>query len=210
MADASALGEVGTTLVARLFETLRDEVTPPLGESNVALASPAALPEDDNVRLSLFLYDVTENSHHKNAHREAVGIDPVTGFDEFSNPPLALDLHYLLTAYSIETAAGTSADTATQHELLGLAMQTLYDAAVLEDVPATNDRTTINLVSAPDDKRMDIWSTFPDTPYQPSVTYVVGPVFVDSRRHETTQRVVEREIGVYVPDAATPDDEGDR
>lgn len=70
-------------------------------------------------QLNLFLYQVSANQGWRNAglpSRDATG-------QRLSNPPLALDLHYLLTAYG---AADLNAEV-----LLGYAMHLLHETPVL-------------------------------------------------------------------------------
>ncbi|PJI52282.1 hypothetical protein CTI14_44950, partial [Methylobacterium radiotolerans] len=69
--------------------------------------------------MNLFLHQVTPNAAWRNAalpSRDAAG-------GRIANPPLALDLHYLLTAYG---RAELQAEV-----LLGYALQLLHESAVL-------------------------------------------------------------------------------
>ena len=87
----------------------------------------------ENTQLNLFLHQVTFNSGWRN---HALPSRDGSGRQRLSNPPLALDLHYLLSAYSGEEFSGEI--------LLGYAMQVLHDRPVL-------DRQTISaaLTAAP-------------------------------------------------------------
>ncbi|MEJ2416717.1 MAG: DUF4255 domain-containing protein [Exilibacterium sp.] len=70
-------------------------------------------------QLNLFLYQVTPNVGWRNADmpaRDGAG-------NRLSNPPLALDLHYLLSAYGAEDL--------NAEILLGYAMQLLHDTPVI-------------------------------------------------------------------------------
>lgn len=71
-------------------------------------------------QLNLFLYGVTPNAGWRN---EALPSRDGAGRARLSNPPLALDLHYLLSAYS---AGDLHAEI-----LLGYAMQLLHEMPVL-------------------------------------------------------------------------------
>ena len=71
-------------------------------------------------QLNLFLYGVTPNPGWRN---EALPSRDTAGRARLTNPPLALDLHYLLSAYS---AADLHAEI-----LLGYAMQLLHEMPVL-------------------------------------------------------------------------------
>ena len=71
-------------------------------------------------QLNLFLYLVTPNPGWRN---EALPSRDATGRQRLTNPPLALDLHYLLSVYS---GGDLHAEI-----LLGYAMQLLHEMAVL-------------------------------------------------------------------------------
>ena len=74
---------------------------------------------DAQSRLNLFLYQVTQNAGWRNA-----GLPSRNGQGErINNPPLALDLHYLLTAYGV--------DELHAEILLGYGMQLLHETPVL-------------------------------------------------------------------------------
>ncbi len=74
---------------------------------------------DEEVALNIFLYQVTPNQGWRNAGLPAR--DP--GGDRTGNPPLALDLHYLLTA--------TAPKDLYPEIIMGFAMQTLHETGVL-------------------------------------------------------------------------------
>jgi hypothetical protein len=74
---------------------------------------------DEKSQLNLYLYHVTPNSGWYNADLPSRDNDG----NRLSNPPLALDLHYLLTAYG--------ADDFDSEILLGYAMQMLHETPVL-------------------------------------------------------------------------------
>jgi len=124
MSNALAIGAVTAVLRDLLNDGLVDhDVTGSLG-GNVTVS---ALPPDririgdglEQSQLNLFMYQVTPNAGWRNValpSRDSRG-------DRTSNPPLALDLHYLLTAYG---AQEFHADI-----LLGYAMQALHETPVL-------------------------------------------------------------------------------
>lgn len=81
-------------------------------------------------QLNLFLYAVTPNPGWRN---EGLPAHDTTGRTRLTNPPLALDLHYLLSAYS---GGDLHAEI-----LLGYAMQLLHETPVLT---RTAIRTALN------------------------------------------------------------------
>ena len=57
---------------------------------------------DSSLQVNLFLHQVTYSAAWRNVGQPSVGAD---GSTRLKNPPLALDLHYLLTAYASEDCA---------------------------------------------------------------------------------------------------------
>ena len=83
--------------------------------------------EDEN-QVNLFLHQVTHKPGWRNADLPSLGADGKTAL---KNPPLALDLHYLLTVYG--------SDNWQAEALLGCALLALHDTPVLSraDIAAT-------------------------------------------------------------------------
>lgn len=124
MSNFLAIGAVTALLKNLLDEGLiqRDLSGKLGGDPSVETVAPDLMLEkvkDKEARLNLFCYQATPNIGWRN-----VGLPSLNGQGErSSNPPLALDLHYLLTAYS-EQAFGAEI-------LLGFAMQLLHETPVL-------------------------------------------------------------------------------
>ncbi|HVK56632.1 MAG TPA: DUF4255 domain-containing protein [Burkholderiales bacterium] len=123
---SNALAVAGVTAVIKdLLDTglIDQQVTDAMGKGvtvsatapdNIELTGANATP-----RLNLFLHQVTPNPAWRN-----IGFPSHDGRgDRISNPPLALDLHYLLTAYGNEDLQA--------EVLLGYAMQLLHETPVL-------------------------------------------------------------------------------
>jgi hypothetical protein len=183
------------------FETLRDvsrtlldllKVNLPDVADDIALASPKAAGTN---LLTLFLYKVTENPELKNA--ALLATPRADGRLESRKAPLSLDAYYLLTAH-----AGDPANHLEAHRALSRAMRVFYDNGILQgsllraDDPSTGLtaesvlRLTLNPISMEDMTR--IWSVFPDTPYEISVSYLVTPVAIDSARQFAGAPVVDQ------------------
>jgi hypothetical protein len=90
-------------------------------------------PDDDRVSdadgLNLFLYRVTESPFAKNVDWPGDRFNPA----KVKRPPLALNLHYLLTAF-VKKTAGSAQDDITAQQLLGNAMVILHEFPVLNDI----------------------------------------------------------------------------
>ena len=125
---SNALAIAGVTAV------LRDLLNDGLINHNISgllgsTVTVSALPPDrvvpvngtESTQLNLFLHQVTFNTGWRN---HALPSRDGSGTQRLSNPPLALDLHYLLSAYSAEELGSEI--------LLGYAMQLLHEVPVLD------------------------------------------------------------------------------
>lgn len=119
---SSALAIAGVTAVLKdlLDNGLIDHDLSAVGSISVTAQPPDRITtgQTENNQLNLFLYQVTANLGWRNA---ALPSRDVRG-GRLTNPPLALDLHYLLTAYG---AADFNAEV-----LLGYAMQLFHENPV--------------------------------------------------------------------------------
>jgi hypothetical protein len=118
-----ALAAVTATLCDLLNNGLIDNDLSPVGSFSVTAVPPDRIETGatETNRLNLFLYQVTPNLGWRNE-----GLPSHDSSDpriRLSNPPLALDLHYMLTAYG---SADFSAEV-----LLGYGMDLLHEARVL-------------------------------------------------------------------------------
>jgi len=120
MSSALAIASVTAVLRDLLNNGLvNHDVQATVGSASVSATSPDRIDKDEPSRLNLFLYQVSPNASWRN-----VGLPSRNGNGErISNPPLALNLHYLLTAYGV---ADFHAEI-----LLGYGMQMLHETPVL-------------------------------------------------------------------------------
>lgn len=123
MSSAFAIAAVTVVLKDLLNDGLiNHDLAADLGQVAVTSLAPEMISvnkADDQSQLNLFLYQVTPNSGWRNADLPSYTSSGV----RVSNPPLALDLHYLLTAYSSQELHSEI--------LLGYAMQLLHETPVL-------------------------------------------------------------------------------
>jgi hypothetical protein len=123
MSSALAIASVTAVLRELLHDALVDhDVSAIVADAEVTAVAPDRVPLENGEtgRLNLYLYGVTPNAGWRN-----VGLPSRNGLGErLTNAPLALDLHYLLTAYGAEDFHA--------EVLLGYAMQRLHEVPVLE------------------------------------------------------------------------------
>jgi len=189
LSDYRAIADVGETLI----ELLRDNMEDLVDRESIVLFSPGEIDSNENVRLSLFLYQVLENIHLRNQEMQIA--DPKT----LTFPPLVLELYYMLTSH---LASGTQDKTdraLEEHKVLGRAMQTIYNHSILKGSVLKgnldkNEELHIMITSLSLEDLSKIWSTFPNKSFRSSVCYVVTPVRIDSDREMGVQRVVSKEI----------------
>lgn len=191
MSDYTAIADVGETLIELLRDNMQGLI--PRKES-IVMASPGEIESNDDVRLSLFLYQVLENTHLKNQQMQIKDSTTLTF------PPIALDLYYMLTSYPSGTQDITER-TREEHSVLGRVIQIINDnsklnRSFLKGSLATNDyeiHVTLSPLSLDDMTKM--WTTFPGKPFRSSVCCLVTPVMIDSGRETTVHRVVSKEAG---------------
>jgi Pvc16 N-terminal domain len=180
--------------IADVSRTVVDLLKTQIGDSNlkIALASPK---NPGNNELTLFLYKLTPNADLNNADRRFVpGPNGTLAAERAS---LVLDAYYMLTAHASDpTRLGDA------HRALSLGMRVFHDHGIVSgsllraDSPShglTADsllRITLTPITMEDMTR--IWSVFPDTPYEISVSYLVTPVEIESALEVTGAPVVDQ------------------
>lgn len=192
MGAPSALKDVTALLVdllrVRLASTEDDEL---LETHQVQPVPPTAVDDDSNVRLGLYLHDVSTYSARASNSPEIEDEQKV-------RQPLALDAHYLLTAFPDDNAENEATGIYDQQEVLGTAMQALYDTNVIEPekLPDSIGDQRLTITFEGDDRQatLDLWSAFPDVPKHPCANYRVGPVLIDSTQRTPFERVSDRDV----------------
>ena len=138
---SNALAISGVTAVLQYCLTQVYNSTSALPSVKVSAVAPdlfadSSTTDNSSLRVNVFMHQATFSSAWRNAGLPSLSADGVT---RLKNPPLALDLHYLLTAYASED---------TQAEaLLGYAILMLFENPVLSrDVirKALNSATVMN------------------------------------------------------------------
>lgn len=154
------------------------------GAGGIVFNNPTETAQNPANRLSLWLYQVTENEFLKN--------DPVRQGNtllRLLQPPLPLNLFYLLTPFAL--------DRESDLLLLGKSMEVLYDNAIIRLTDPVNDvidELRLILCRLTLEELTRIWEALRE-PYRLSVCYQVRVTRIDSQRQPETERVVERTAG---------------
>lgn len=156
-------------------------------EAAIVLQNPTEAMEDSSNRISLWLYQVNENEFMKNR-------PPLRQVDDQAPdphgaariPPLALDLHYLVTPL------GPSAEA--DHMLLGRTLETLYDASTVflhDPGSAVAEELRVIFCRLALDEIAHVWEALQKA-YRLSVCYQLKVARIDSSRIPAHARVIQR------------------
>jgi hypothetical protein len=163
-----------------------DDVIRPIvgGEAGIVFRNPTETARDSAHRLSIWLYQISENEFVKNQPMLRTSND-----DESRFPPLAINLSYLLTPFGSTSEA--------DQLLLGKAMQVLHDTATFFLRDAASDiaeelRVVFRRMTLEELTR--IWDALRE-PYRLSVCYEVRVARIDSNRIPEHARVLDRIAG---------------
>lgn len=214
MSTALAIASV----TAVLKDLLQNGLVAPELAATVGEVAVTALPPDridvseatGRTQLNLFLYHVTPNAAWRN-----VGLPSRAARGELlTNPPLALDLHYLLTAYG---ARDLHAEI-----LLGYGMQLLHETPVLareairlalnppgggdpspellalfeSELDEQVEQVKITPESMSMEELSKLWSAF-DARYRPTANYLASVVLIEGRK-TTRAALPVRARNIYV------------
>ena len=133
-------------------------------------------------QLNLFLYQVVANVAWRN-----LDLPGQVHSGESAPPPLALNLHYVITAWG----RGDSDSDAISHRVLAAAMSTLHDRAVLDrndirnalpdnDLANQVERVRITPLPQSVDELSRLWTAF-QTSYRTSAAYEATVLLIDSQ-----------------------------
>lgn len=185
MSNTDAIAAVTVTLQSILFQGLK------VGFSglDVTLRPPdKARPDaETNNRVNLFLYQVSRSAAWVNADMPRQVLP-----GEIGNPPLPLNLFYLITAYG----EANDAIKPTGHRLLGAAMSILHDHPILgaeeihlatqgplpdADLDRQIERVRLTHHPISLDELSKLWTGF-SSPYRLSAAIQASVVLIESRR----------------------------
>lgn len=193
MSNPLAISATTLTLQAILQSGIvSDPADTDLTDTTVTILPPDKARGNNNAnQLNLFLYQILPNAAWRN-----MNIPSQVAPGETGNPPLALSLHYLITAF------GKDNDTTLPfgHHLLGKAMSILYDHALLgpdeiraatsgtlpgSDLDKQIDRVRITLQPMSLEEISKLWTGLV-TQYRLSVGYEVSVMLIDSTQPKKT------------------------
>jgi len=151
--------------------------------TTITTLPPDKAQEGNGKRLNLFLYHITPNAAWRN-----MPLPNQVKSGEFGYPSLAVDLHYLLTAYD---SADQEADLDTQR-LLGRAMlifhdNGLIDRALLEQISPDSglhqqvEQIKVTPLPLSLEEMSKLWTTF-QSQYRLSVAYQVSVLLIESTK----------------------------
>ena len=186
MSDARAMSAVTATL-RNLLTAPVQELISGLGALAVTTVPPdmARKGETRPPQLNVFLYQTVINAAWRNMDMPRQ-VRP----GEVAPPALALNLHYLVTAYA--RGDNDNDDTASGNLLMGGAMSVLHDHAILgrqeirdalgdSNLADQVERIRITPLALSIDEMSRLWATF-HTAYRISAAYECAVVLIDSQQ----------------------------
>lgn len=203
---SNALAIAGVTAVLRdLLDSgmIDHEITDAMGQGvSVSAVAPDTVPiEGSNAKpqINIFLYQVTPNAAMRNLDLPARNRNGV----RLSNPPLALDLHYLITAYGVgdlqsevllgyamqllhETpvparAAIRAALNPPDMPVDGTLLPSVYQALRASDLAEQYEQIKITPTPMNTEEMSKLWSAI-QAHYRPTAAYQVSVLLIESRR----------------------------
>jgi len=187
MGTFTVLRDIGETLKA----ILKQNISELSNESSIIFESPADIKPASETRLSIFLYQIAENSSLKNMEPEPVGLD------QMQCPPLVVDLFYLFTPYAQIRE--------TEFIILERVMQIFHDNPVLRNPILQGNlersgnseiRVLMNTLSSTE--LGELWQRFMNAAFKLSVSYMLTPVKIPSEKKKDITRVIEKDISFYL------------
>ncbi|MEV6345876.1 DUF4255 domain-containing protein [Actinoplanes sp. NPDC051851] len=172
MGNYGVIADVSEIIRDALSTALRD-LLPIRTEAELNDLSDTVSP--DPPKLTIFLYEIAEDAASRN--RAPVRSDPSQGAPTVRKPPMALVLRYLITAWG--------GDAPTQQRMLGKALETFYDNAILAGaqlsgtLAAGTDALHFMLTPLSLDQKAWVWYAI-QKPYRLSLNYEVRVVNLDS------------------------------
>jgi len=191
MSDYRAIQGVSSSIKNLLeqFMFLNRPDVPPDDRVEINIGLPDQ--EAEGKRVNLFLYHIKECPYLKNQD-----LPGAASPGEYGHPPLALDLHYLMTAY----AESDEGDQIEAHQILGDAMRALHDHSYLlgnildPALEGSVERAKVTLDPLTVEDVTKVWVAL-NTPYRLSVGYKVTIVQLQSRLQRSVPGLISETPG---------------
>ncbi len=176
MTNSLAIAAITTTLRNIITRGIREE----LGSGIVTTRPPDKARDGDNSnQVNIFLYQTLPNASWRNTD-----IPSRVRPGETGHFPLALNLYYLITAYSKDN------EDIIGHKILGETMRILHDFAIINPIDIRNalpeselhnqiERVKITPQHLNIEELSKLWATF-QTQYRISVAYEVSVILIES------------------------------
>lgn len=175
MSDYTVVKQVNELLRRLLFAGMTDEAAQYFNAIDaIHIGSPketADLANTQPKRLSVFLYQVTEDPFMKNRHPHRGN-----GAFEMRVPPMALRFHYLITPF-VPDADGNAI-------VLGKVLETLYDnstMAVTDPISGQTEEVRVIFETLTLPELAEVWEALKE-PYRVSLAYQLRVPRLESRR----------------------------
>lgn len=186
MPDYNVISDVSLTLQSVLTDALQslDPASPPVAEIHDLQGQISTAP----ARITIFLFETVEDPSARNRPRVMSTNAPNLNLKK---PPMALLLRYMLTPWS--------GDRVTDYKMLGRALQTFYDGAILHGtqlqggLAGTDQALKVTLSPLPLEERARVWYAI-QRPYRLSITYEVRVVNLDAEMVKQVSPVAQRTI----------------
>jgi hypothetical protein len=196
LAGSDVISDVSAVLEQLLTDAMSSLTGPPAPIAEIHDLNgviPTAPP-----RLTMFLYDIREDPSMRN--RPKVREPDGNGF-QVRKPPMALCLHYLLTAWG--------GSRITEERMLGRVLQALYDQPILSGAMLTgslaglDEPIHITLVPLTLEEKARVWWSI-QKPYRLSLNYEVRVANLESETLIEAQAVTTRTLDSALPDRVGP------
>jgi hypothetical protein len=195
MADFGVIAAVSETLQTVLTNALSTLAPQPDQAPVAELHDLQGTISTSPARLTIFLFEAVEDPSARNRPRVRGMAPPDLTLQK---PPMALLLRYLLTPWG--------GNRVTEHQILGRAMQVLYDGAILSgpdlkgSLAGTDDALKVTLAPLSLEERTRVWHAV-QKPYRLSVSYEVRVVNLDTEQQDLLTPVRRRSLDFAVPEA---------
>ncbi|HML05300.1 MAG TPA: DUF4255 domain-containing protein [Methanobacterium sp.] len=181
MDDYNVIADVSDTLI-QLMDN--NQI---INSNEVDLSSPEDI--GSGKKLSLFLYQITENPYLKNQDMHMIDTN------KYGKSPLALSLFYLITSHSPEMGENIKQD----HIVIAKILQMINDNPIIRDPfllgSLTGKELKLILHSISLDELNKLWSIISKSkPFKLSISLEVSPVIIESSKEYDVTRVVQRDL----------------